>query len=977
MAGLRQIYILFFDLLRYAIIASFYLIKLSTSIAQSNLGIPPIINFPKNLNKGGTQTWDMTMDGRGIVYYANNDGLLEFSGTSWTHYKVPNQTIIRTTFFDSEAKRIYVGAQNEFGFFQPNAHGNLTFHSLIGLLNEKDKNFEDIWQIVKWKNAIFFRSSKSIIKYQEGKTQVFSYSKGTLYLGVINNQLFIQNKQLNLLQMHNSNFEPMPFPNLELKSPLTGVIPWMGDTVLLTSLKNGIFFKTSKSSGRWVTKYDKEFIQKRIYVSKLISNNKIAIGTSLDGCIILNNNRQALYHFNKKNGIQNNNVLSIMEDKSYNLWLGLDNGIDCVLLSSPFTTIIPNRDLQSTGYAAEVYKGNYYFGQSDGAYVIQKKNYYDPLEPEKFKKIPCSDGQVWSFAIADDILLMGHHEGSFAFGNSHCETINGESGAWTFLHLRDNYYLVGGYKGVDLYEKMGNKWHYLGKIKGLDESSRFMVKDEKSNVWISHPYRGVFKLSWAKEDMLNPLITNYNNHSGLPSLLNNTVFKIRKQVIFGTQNGIYFFDEKLGKFKPELNFNKQLGKIGRIKCLKEDKAGNMWYIGADEAGLLKIQDIGLDKKIEKLLFNELQQKLVGGFEFIYTLDNDELLFGAEHGFMHYSPKNENEKLNVNVFIGKITSGDSLLFGGWDMNVEKDLVSQSNNQSVRFTYHQNSMVVHLATSSFGDLSNVKFRTRMIGLSEKWTAWSNEYKIGYTNLVPNKYNFECQAINAYGKLSPIRTFSFTISPPWYKTTFAFVIYVLVLLSLLYNFVKNQEKKFEAEKAKLKEMHEVEQEETLQEVENTKAALVQIQDEKLEDEIEFKNKELALATMHLVQKGELLHSIKSSVQLMIDKSNNNDARKELQSLINLLSFDEKLDEDWAQFAYHFDKVHVDFLNRLRSTYPQLTPNDEKLCAYLRMNLNIKETAQMLNISIRGVEASRYRLRKKLNLANEANLAEFMMSI
>jgi DNA-binding CsgD family transcriptional regulator len=526
---------------------------------------------------------------------------------------------------------------------------------------------------------------------------------------------------------------------------------------------------------------------------------------------------------------------------------------------------------------------------------------------------------------------------------------------------------------VNVFEKKNSQWIYKGHIANLEESSRIMVKGLQQDVWISHPYRGIFRLKWYSDDLLHPQVTYYGQKSGLPSTLNNGVFSIRQRPVFGTINGIYVYDENKNKFLPDEKFNNQIGNVGRIKCLKEDASGNIWYVAEEEIGLLKIQDVGLDKKIEKYVFNELKPKLVGGFEFIYPYEKEEVLFGAEHGFIHFSPANVKYKSDVNAFISKVTSGDSVLMGGWYLM----LGDSSLDLPLKLNYSNNSIAFHLGTSNFGDLANIKFRTRLLGLSDEWTQWTEEYKIGYTNLLAQRYTLEYQAMNAYGKVSPIGTLAFSIKPPWYKSMIALFFYVLMILALLYGFIRRQQKKFEVEKARLVEIHEVEQEETMQQVEDTKAALEQIQTEKLEDEIEFKNKELALATMHLVQKGELLQSIKSTLQIMIDKSANAEARKELQSLANLLSFDEKLDEDWAQFAYHFDKVHVNFLNRLRIRFPQLTPNDEKLCAYLRMNLNIKETAQMLNISVRGVEASRYRLRKKLNLPNEANLAEFMMGI
>ncbi|MEO6131638.1 MAG: hypothetical protein ABIQ02_07305, partial [Saprospiraceae bacterium] len=109
--------------------------------------------------------------------------------------------------------------------------------------------------------------------------------------------------------------------------------------------------------------------------------------------------------------------------------------------------------------------------------------------------------------------------------------------------------------------------------------------------------------------------------------------------------------------------------------------------------------------------------------------------------------------------------------------------------------------------------------------------------------------------------------------------------------------------------------------------------------------------------------------------EKSPDHSVKKDVQQLLNMVSFDVKLDEDWEHFAYHFDQVHVDFLKHLRESFPQLSTSDLKLCAYLRMNLSTKEIAPLLNISVRGVEGSRYRLRKKIGLSNDANLTEFIL--
>ena len=98
------------------------------------------------------------------------------------------------------------------------------------------------------------------------------------------------------------------------------------------------------------------------------------------------------------------------------------------------------------------------------------------------------------------------------------------------------------------------------------------------------------------------------------------------------------------------------------------------------------------------------------------------------------------------------------------------------------------------------------------------------------------------------------------------------------------------------------------------------------------------------------------------------------DLKKVIRLLNEAKKLDNDWDQFAVHFDHVHANYLSNLKDRYPNLSPSDLKLCAYLKLNLSSKEIAQLLNITPRAVEVSRYRLRKKLGLKPEVNLFDFL---
>jgi DNA-binding CsgD family transcriptional regulator len=132
-----------------------------------------------------------------------------------------------------------------------------------------------------------------------------------------------------------------------------------------------------------------------------------------------------------------------------------------------------------------------------------------------------------------------------------------------------------------------------------------------------------------------------------------------------------------------------------------------------------------------------------------------------------------------------------------------------------------------------------------------------------------------------------------------------------------------------------------------------------------------------MHLVQKGELLSDLKTHMSKMTKVLENSSGLDELKKMIKVINDADKMDKDWENFIYHFDKAHNSFTINLKQKYPKLTANELKLCTFLRLNLSTKEIAQLMNISLRGVELGRYRLRKKLELPTETSLFDFFNEI
>jgi hypothetical protein len=148
-----------------------------------------------------------------------------------------------------------------------------------------------------------------------------------------------------------------------------------------------------------------------------------------------------------------------------------------------------------------------------------------------------------------------------------------------------------------------------------------------------------------------------------------------------------------------------------------------------------------------------------------------------------------------------------------------------------------------------------------------------------------------------------------------------------------------------------------------------------EMLKSEINEKNKELAAAVMHLIQKTELIGKLKDELVTTIKNAEEGKPVRQLKKILKLINEDHKAEDDWDYFAIHFDSIHEEFLQRVRSIFPGITRSELKLCSYIKMNLSTKEMAPLMNISVRGVEVSRYRLRKKLQIPPEMDIYTFLM--
>ena len=805
------------------------------------------------------QNWDIRQDKNGIIYFANNEGLVSFDGKYWNIYSLPNKTIVRSVQI-GEDNNIYVGGQDEFGYFAPAANGRLSYHPLTQLIAAKDKSFGDVWDIVSFKNSIFFRTAVKIYKITGQAVAVYTAPTEWSYMGICQGRLYAHDHKNGLLVFENNVWSPLLVKNiLPFNDPVTAIIPLRQDSVLITTLKSGVYILSATNLVKLNTPTTALIEKQRIYTATAINADWIALGTTNGGVYIIDIKGQLIQSFSKTEGIQNNNVLSIFLDKQSNLWLGLDNGIDCIAYNSAIKRISPNIQ-DGSGYTAIIYNNNFYAGTSVGLFSVPLYPITDlSFSKGVFTPVANTAGQNWNLTTINGKLLLGHHEGAFIIHENTATPFVPNIGFWNFLPTTSVFpsplIVAGNYNGLSFFNYSNNIFNTTENIPNFKESSRFVAIDKEDNIWVSHPYHGVHKVFVTPQKKYATQL--YTVKDGLPSTLNNHVYTLRNEVVVATEKGIYIYNAAKDIFEPSDFYKNILGQQS-IRYIKEDTEGNIWFIHEKSLGVVDMQS----KKPTIIYIPELNNKMLSGFEFIYPVNEHNIFVGGEKGFFHinYEKYKKNvPELQVQIRTVKITDKkDSILFGGYFSNINEKQI-QATDKMVAIANKWKTIRFEFSSPLFGEQTNLEYSYRLKGFTDTWTEWTNKTEKEYTNLPAATYTLEVKVRNNLGNESAPVSYTFKILPPWYTSIIANCFYFLLLCGGIYYFYKWQRKKFTVQQAKYEE--EQKRLQYLHQLEINKAEneLIALRNEKLQSEIDFKNSELATSAMHLVQKGELLTKLK----------------------------------------------------------------------------------------------------------------------
>ena len=934
-----------------------------------NIGTPFVRNFQRSEYLGGSQTWDIQQGVNGMMYFANNDGLLEFDGTNWSKYKLPNSSILRSIEKGPD-NILFAGGYDELGYFEIGEMGGAQFHSLLSLLPEENRDFGDVWKIYIHPDGVFFQTYYQLFIYKNDKFTVIDAPSLFHFSYLVNNEYYVNDMEKGLLRYAMGKLYPLSGTGLLVGKEIWGILP-VDNKLLITTSSDGTYLYDGNSVTPVSNTETISFLMKnQIYCSSLLPNNTMVFGTIQNGLLICDMHSNPLQHISKTDGLQNNTILCMGLDFLGNLWLGTDHGIDYIELNLPLSQISHNYNV-STGYSAFINDKRIYFGTNQGLFT-QKLDSLNSIVSQKMELIEETQGQVWTLKNIDGTLFCGHNNGAHIIEGDVAICISDIPGGWIFLQVPDNPdKIIGGtYTGLVTYVKDKGKWKFDKQISGFTQSSRKMEFDTDGSLWITHGYKGIYHLNFTDNyDSITSLEFFNSNDDDVPNQVSGLVM-IDNTLLFTTSNGIMQYSYKNNEFNiyPQIN---NLFNGGFLRAIKTDSKRNIWYFKDDDVGVLRYGEDGNYSNIS-LPFKKLKGKLVSSFEFVYPFDDQNVFFGVENGFVHYNPKFKKDySFEYKTYLLSIRTYNPDSVYTYSSMVSNEVVLNFENNRVEFSF---------ASNDFENSGEILYSTFLEGNDKQWSKWTHQSTQNYTNLFEGNYIFRVKSSNIYGTISNEQSIAFKVKPPFLRSIIAYAIYTIIFMAFIFlsfmlmriRYIKSEKKSEEIQQDLFREKEEQLQREGLV----AEKEIIRLRNDKLREGIKIKDKELANSTMQMLQKNKMLITLRDELKELANFIASETHKHDITRLIRGINKELDNEKQWQVFETHFENVHEEFLTRIKSKYPELTPRELKLCAYLRMNISSKEISVLMNISIRGVEISRYRLRKRLGINRETNLTEFILS-
>jgi serine phosphatase RsbU (regulator of sigma subunit) len=790
---------------QYNLLILFQLLALPLFSQISSKGIPFVKNYPPSEYNAKNDNWAAIQDSRGVMYFGNKGGILEFDGHNWKNI-APGVALLAMV--KDKNGVIFGGGMDDAGYLDYQPDGSTKFVSIIDRKNNKDTFYGSFHFVFEKSDTVYFFSHRGyILKWSNNQIQQLHFPNIRFVASLIKDIIYV-NSDKGLGVFDGGSIAVLPGGEALRDLRVRHLFPLNDDSILVVTRTEGLFIFSGAKLSPYKNPSNEFLIKNQVYRAHRFQDSLIAFGTVSSGVLITDLRGNPLKHVNRAGGLQSNDHCDIYTDNRQNVWSSLEFGVSCIFNNSPFTQINEQWNLPNAAIYSVLVRDNIlYAGTAQGVYYVNLKTSDNLVDP-KFTLIKGTEGRkAWVLDVVEnDIICSSSNVGTFIIKNLKAQKISNFVPK-EMVTFRENFqFATIENSGFGIFEKRQGKW----SLKKLFDNFPNLINptaDKNGNIWINDNDLRIIRLTLNTScDSIESMVT-FDSLPGLKSLKKANVFLLNNTIKIGTGSGTY---EVVGnQILPDVKLNKALGHNFHVHTVKTDKDGNTWLYGSKNNQDV-IGKIGHDSSgnIVSLLFDTPLKRISDYLLFVfYPIDGENIIFGSSEKLILYNPTQSkvcNDNFSILLrSVEIIKPVDSLLFGGTFLVNGKPSIFQPESMKPVLPFDNNALRFRFSGIFYEGHEKMQYQHRLLGFSNEWSEWSGRAEKEFTYLPEGEYTFEVRARNVFGTESHVTFYSFNILSPWYRTMFAYFFYFIIFVVFVYSVVKISIRNVEKERIKLERM------------------------------------------------------------------------------------------------------------------------------------------------------------------------------
>lgn len=757
--------------------------------------LPFITNYSTDDYKAAFQNWALVQGDNGIMYAANNSGVLEFDGVSWQLITTTEGNPVRSLAKDSKG-RVYVGGSGEVGYLASNAQNKMIFHSLKDKLNRADWNFGNIWFTFADKGAVYFVCDFHILELVNGKFKVWKSNIGSLgFAWMIQGTLYVSASEQGLLKKEKDSLKLIPGGAAFKGMGLTGLLPYDGNKLLAVGLSKEFFIYDGSKLEPFLQAGQRVRIKDAVYHGLQLSSGDYALATTGSGFYLMDRSGTIRNNIGRKEGLPSDAVYSVFEDAEGDVWLATDNGISHLEVNSPLRVLNENHGLDENPMDIEVFNNKLFTTNSKGLFELNNV-FSQGISKPYFKKIDGINNLTMHCQAFGNELIVSNYDGVFVLDQNGSRSQIAKENVVRVEEARSAQmpsHLMVGLEGNGLTELLfsNGKWVQGGRHDNMQFYSESFTRAADGTIFINSRRNGIYEIDWQTpgHSLRDPLnLIHHGPENGLSSNKIRWLERVGNTVYASTDEAMHRFNPSKRVFEVDslLTVGVAPYKGGWINEIVAGRDGTMWFTlyhhyqsHVFEYGKNGLRRLPISGRLSDALISKVHDN-GDGF----------LLFGSNKWIVLFDKNIKNVAAKpFKTLIRQIS-------------VDKDsLIAFRNAQSPpEIAYGHQGLRFRFALPNYDLSGKNQFQYFLEGFHEQWSAWSGESFVDFTNLLEGNYVFRVRGKNVYDQAGAEDRLAFTILPPWYRTWWAFVIYALLLGGLAAALVRFRERKLQRENVAL---------------------------------------------------------------------------------------------------------------------------------------------------------------------------------